>query len=154
MVALLCAITLVLVATVATPSLAQTSGHGHRSGGSISIHGGHGGIGIHYGSLHRGHRGHHQVHQGYSGHHGYRSSARGYYSGHHGYHSSPRGYYSGRHGNHSVHPGYYGGLALRALRGGSWYANPDRLQSAFRGRGNPADGYDHVGFRCAQDIPK
>jgi len=42
----------------------------------------------------------------------------------------------------------------KVQRGGSYINSPYRLRSSFRTKGDPAEQDPHVGFRCAQDVPK
>lgn len=42
----------------------------------------------------------------------------------------------------------------KVQRGGSYINHPYRLRSSFRTKGDPAEQDPHVGFRCAQDVPK
>ncbi|WP_158817971.1 SUMF1/EgtB/PvdO family nonheme iron enzyme [Methylocapsa sp. S129] len=42
--------------------------------------------------------------------------------------------------------------ALRALRGGSWYGDPRGLRSANRGRCEPGDRFDYIGFRLSRTL--
>jgi len=44
------------------------------------------------------------------------------------------------------------GCSQRVLRGGSWYVNPRYLRSADRGRNDPVDRDDVVGFRLARTL--
>ena len=42
----------------------------------------------------------------------------------------------------------------RVIRGGSWYSGPVNVRSAYRNSYTPTERNDHIGFRCAQDVPK
>lgn len=42
----------------------------------------------------------------------------------------------------------------KVQRGGSYINSPYRLRSTFRTKGDPVEQDPHVGFRCAQDVPK
>ena len=42
----------------------------------------------------------------------------------------------------------------KVQRGGSYINSPYRLRSSFRTKGDPTEQDPHVGFRCAQDVPK
>ena len=63
-------------------------------------------------------------------------------------------YYMNFATNTAVNPrGPAEGVA-KVQRGGSYINNPYRLRSSFRTKGDPAEEDPHVGFRCAQDVPK
>ncbi|MEK7761082.1 MAG: SUMF1/EgtB/PvdO family nonheme iron enzyme [Nitrospirota bacterium] len=42
----------------------------------------------------------------------------------------------------------------KVIRGGSWDDEPVDVRSAYRGKYQPMERYDNIGFRCAQDRPK
>ncbi len=63
-------------------------------------------------------------------------------------------YYANFATNPAVNPRGPDEGTVKVQRGGSYINSPYRLRSSFRTKDDPAEQDPHVGFRCAQDVPK
>jgi formylglycine-generating enzyme required for sulfatase activity len=63
-------------------------------------------------------------------------------------------YYMNFASNPAVNPRGPAEGTAKVQRGGSYINSPYRLRSSFRTKSDPAEHDPHVGFRCAQDVPK
>ncbi|MFH1422975.1 MAG: formylglycine-generating enzyme family protein, partial [Planctomycetota bacterium] len=68
------------------------------------------------------------------------------------YHDNFNGAYSDAPTDGSAHEGTIGGIQYRVYRGGSWFLDAMRSQSADRFKIWQFDGTDYLGFRLVKDL--